>query len=71
MLDEKYISEIVESVVSKMDLCDCCNKQKGVFDTMEEALHIVDVLEKEDFYMIPYGTKIYKILGIDTYYFQC
>ena len=31
MLDEKYISEIVESVVSKMDLCDCCNKQKGVF----------------------------------------
>ena len=41
MLDEKYISEIVESVVSKMDLCDCCNKQKGVFDTMEEALEAV------------------------------
>ena len=41
MLDEKYISEIVESVVSKMDLCQCCDKQKGVFDTMEEALEAV------------------------------
>ena len=41
MIDEKYISEIVEKVVSKIDLDDACKKQKGVFDTMEEALEAV------------------------------
>ncbi len=46
MLDEKYISEIVASVVSSMS-----NKQDknqlGVFDTMSEALSAVDAAYKQ------------------------
>ena len=41
MLDEKYVSEIVAKVVKSMDIQDVCTKQKGVFDTMEEALEAV------------------------------
>ena len=41
MLDEKYVSEIVAKVVKSMDVEDACRKQKGVFDTMEEALEAV------------------------------
>lgn len=41
MLDEKYVSEIVARVVKSMDVEDACRKQKGVFDTMEEALEAV------------------------------
>ncbi len=41
MVDEKYISEIVEKVVSKINIEDACKKQKGVFDSMEEALEAV------------------------------
>lgn len=41
MLDEKYVSEIVAKVVKSIDIQDACTKQKGVFDTMEEALEAV------------------------------
>ena len=43
MYDEKYISEIVAKVVNGMDLSQACTHQKGVFDTMEEALEAVAV----------------------------
>lgn len=41
MLDEKYVSEIVAKIVNSIDVKDACTKQKGVFDTMEEALEAV------------------------------
>lgn len=42
MLDEKYISEIVESVIKNMgSAAASASKQLGVFDTMEEALEAV------------------------------
>lgn len=41
MLDEKYVSEIVAKVVKNIDFNEACKKQKGVFDTMEEALEAV------------------------------
>lgn len=41
MLDEKYVSEIVAKIVNSIDIKDACRKQKGVFDTMEEALEAV------------------------------
>jgi len=41
MLDEKYVSEIVAKIVNSIDVKDACRKQKGVFDTMEEALEAV------------------------------
>ena len=41
MLDEKYVSEIIQKVVSSINIEEACNKQKGVFDTMEEALEAV------------------------------
>ena len=41
VLDEKYVSEIVAKVVKSIDIQDACTKQKGVFDTMEEALEAV------------------------------
>lgn len=42
MLDEKYISEIVESVIKNMgSVAASASKQLGVFDTMEEALEAV------------------------------
>lgn len=42
MLDEKYISEIVESVIKNMGgAAASASKQLGVFDTMEEALEAV------------------------------
>ncbi len=41
MLDEKYVSEIVAKVVKSIDIKDAAKKQKGVFDTMEEALEAV------------------------------
>ena len=40
MVDEKYISRIVESVIQNMDVKPDKNL-KGVFDTMEEALEAV------------------------------
>ena len=41
MLDEKYVSEIVQKVVSKINIDEAVTRQKGVFDTMEEALEAV------------------------------
>ncbi len=46
MLDEKYISEIVASVVGSMTKT-TAKKQIGVFDTMEEALLAVDKAYKQ------------------------
>lgn len=40
MVDERYISRIVESVIQNIDVVPSC-KQKGVFPTMEEALEAV------------------------------
>jgi len=43
MIDEKYVSEIVAKVVKNIDIkgnCSC-KRQKGVFDSMEEALEAV------------------------------
>ena len=40
MVDEKYISRIVESVIQNMDVKPA-GKLKGVFSTMEEALDAV------------------------------
>ena len=44
MLDEKYISEIVASVIGSMTKT---KKQIGVFDTMAEALSAVDKAYKQ------------------------
>lgn len=48
MLDERYVSEIVASVVKSMnDGIQSSKAQKGVFDTMTEALQAVDKAYKE------------------------
>ena len=46
---EKLISEIVTNVIASMEKSGkrCALKQKGVFDTMEEALSAVDKAYKE------------------------
>ena len=46
MVDEKYISRIVESVIQNMDVKPDKNL-KGVFDTMEEALEAVSKAYKQ------------------------
>lgn len=42
MLDERYVSELVASVVHSMNSKKVSSKQKGVFATMGEALEAVD-----------------------------
>lgn len=47
VVDEKYISEIVANVVNTMKEAEKAPKQKGVFDTMTEALEAVNKAYKE------------------------
>lgn len=47
VVDEKYISEIVANVVNSMGGTVNAPKQKGVFDTMEEALEAVQKAYKQ------------------------
>ena len=47
MVDEKYISQIVEDVIRQMDKTGTVGRQKGVFDTMSEALEAVQKAYKQ------------------------
>ena len=47
MVDEKYISRIVEDVIRQMDKTGTVGRQKGVFDTMSEALEAVQKAYKQ------------------------
>lgn len=47
MVDESYISRIVEGVIKEIDKGAAGKKQKGVFDTMTEALEAVQKAYKE------------------------
>lgn len=47
MLDERMVSEIVASVVKSMNKNEASNSQKGVFDTMGEALAAVEIAYKQ------------------------
>lgn len=47
MVDESYISRIVEGVIKEIDKGASGKKQKGVFDTMTEALEAVQKAYKE------------------------
>ena len=47
MLDERYIQEIVASVVKSMDKKSEGKKLKGVFSSMTDALAAVDKAYKE------------------------
>ena len=47
IVDEKYINEIVANVVSSMKEAERAPKQKGVFDTMTEALEAVSKAYKQ------------------------
>ena len=47
IVDEKYISEIVANVVGSMKEAERAPKQKGVFDTMTEALEAVSKAYKQ------------------------
>ena len=42
MLDERYVSELVASVISSMGKQQASTKQKGVFATMSDALEAVN-----------------------------
>ncbi|MBQ4111093.1 MAG: aldehyde dehydrogenase EutE [Clostridia bacterium] len=46
-IDEKYVSEIVKSVIENMNTVTVSGNQKGVFDTMSEALSAVSKAYKE------------------------
>lgn len=47
MVDEKFISQIVEDVIKQMDKNGTTGRQKGVFDTMTEALEAVQKAYKQ------------------------
>ncbi|MBE7053525.1 MAG: aldehyde dehydrogenase EutE [Ruminococcaceae bacterium] len=47
MLDERIVSEIVASVVKNMNNKNASKAQKGVFDTMSEALSAVEIAYKQ------------------------
>ena len=47
MLDEKYISQIVENVLSEMGAQTNDTRQLGVFDEMSDALAAVSKAYKE------------------------
>ena len=47
MIDERILNEIVASVVKSMNTDSSSKSQKGVFDTMSEALAAVDKAYKQ------------------------